>query len=118
VVRPPGTGTETWNSKASVRRRLGRSSARSAVSKGPWGVRLLVEDDAQQGFVDLDAPVVLDEAELPELVHEVVHARARGPPPSRQGPPGKPSPPSVAAAPPCRSVPAEGGHAPAVSRSS
>src|SRR4029453_19687267 len=79
VVRPPGTGTETWNSKASVRRRLGRSSARSAVSKGPWGVRLLVEDDAQQGFVDLDAPVVLDEAELPELVHEVVHARARGP---------------------------------------
>ena len=39
---------------------------------------LIVQDDRQQGTIDRDIAVVLDESELPELVHEEVHAGARG----------------------------------------
>src|SRR5271168_5412334 len=39
---------------------------------------LFVEDDGQQGFVDLDSAVVLDEAEFPEFIHEEIHAGTRG----------------------------------------
>jgi hypothetical protein len=35
--------------------------------------------DTQERVVDLQATVVLDEAQLPKLVHEEVHARAGGP---------------------------------------
>ena len=38
---------------------------------------LIVQDDRQEGMIDLEAAVVLDEPELLELVHEEVHARAR-----------------------------------------
>lgn len=45
-----------------------------AVSRG----RSIVQDHSQQGVVDLEAAVVVDEPEPPELVHEEVHARAGG----------------------------------------
>jgi hypothetical protein len=42
-------------------------------------VGLLVQDNTQEGIVDLDlAVVVLDEAQLPEFVHEEIDSRARG----------------------------------------
>src|SRR5687768_15194657 len=52
---------------------------RNCTAATPWtGVRSLVQDDAEQGAVDLEAgSVVVDEAELAELVHEEVDARAR-----------------------------------------
>jgi hypothetical protein len=34
---------------------------------------LVVEDDIEEGAVHVDAPVVLHEAELPELIHEETH---------------------------------------------
>src|SRR5437879_11202254 len=37
---------------------------------------LVVQDNAQQGAADLQVAIVVDEAELPELVHEDVHTRA------------------------------------------
>ena len=37
-------------------------------------LKSVVKDDAQQGSVDLQAAVVLDEAELAEFVHEEIHA--------------------------------------------
>ena len=91
--RPAGSSAECPTARGKGGHATGRSSTVRALVAGPECRRsrqalarveqppslLLVEDDAQQGFVDLDAPVVLDEAELPELVHEVVHARARGP---------------------------------------
>ena len=40
-------------------------------------LKSVVKDDAQQGSVDLQAAVVLDEAEFPEFIHEEVDARAR-----------------------------------------
>ena len=40
------------------------------------GALEIVQDDAQQGAVDLQAAVVVDEAQLPKLVHEGVDARA------------------------------------------
>ena len=38
----------------------------------------VMENDSEEGAVDLEYPVVLDESELAELVHEVVDAGARG----------------------------------------
>ena len=38
---------------------------------------LLVQNDSQKGLVDLDFAVVLDEAQLPELVHEHIDPRTR-----------------------------------------
>ena len=37
----------------------------------------VVEDDAQQGAIDLKAAVVLDEAHFLELIHEEIYAGAR-----------------------------------------
>src|SRR5882762_11914853 len=38
---------------------------------------LLVQDNTQEGIVDLDLAVVLDEAQFPELVHEKIDPRPR-----------------------------------------
>jgi hypothetical protein len=35
---------------------------------------LFVQDNGEKGFVDLDFTIVLDETQLPELVHEQIHA--------------------------------------------
>lgn len=40
---------------------------------------LVVDDDGQEGGIDLEAAVIFDEAELLELVHEKVHAGPGGP---------------------------------------
>jgi hypothetical protein len=37
------------------------------------GSRGVVQHDAQEGLVNLDAAVVIDEAEFPELVHEEIY---------------------------------------------
>ena len=34
---------------------------------------LIVKDDIEEGTVDVDATVVIQEAQIPELVHEVSH---------------------------------------------
>ena len=34
---------------------------------------LVVEDDIEEGTVDVDATIVLQEAQLPELIHEVTY---------------------------------------------
>jgi hypothetical protein len=39
---------------------------------------LLVQDNTQEGTVDVDLPVVFDEAQSPEFVHEKIHPRACG----------------------------------------
>src|ERR1700722_12795843 len=74
----------------SARRRAiiipGRSSRRSRNLRGGTfrrpesvpDVRLLVEDDAQQGAMDLQVAIIVDEAQLPKLVYEFAHPRARG----------------------------------------
>ena len=49
---------------------------RRAIGNVP---QLVSQDDAEERVVDLQLPVVFDEPELPELVHEEIHARARGP---------------------------------------
>jgi hypothetical protein len=41
---------------------------------GEERVALLVQDHCQQGLVDLDLPVVFDEAQFSEFVHEEIHA--------------------------------------------
>jgi hypothetical protein len=41
--------------------------------------RSVAQHDTEKGVVDLQPAVVLDEPELPKLVHEEVHTRARGP---------------------------------------
>src|SRR5229473_7546614 len=38
---------------------------------------LLVQDNTQEGIVDVDLAVVLDEAQLPEFVHEKIDSRPR-----------------------------------------
>ncbi len=38
----------------------------------------VVQDDAQERSIDLNSSVVLDETQLPELVHEQIDPRARG----------------------------------------
>ena len=38
---------------------------------------LLVEDNTQEGIVDVDLAVVLNEAEFPEFVHEKINTRPR-----------------------------------------
>ena len=35
-------------------------------------VNLVVQDNAEEGIVDVDLPVVLDEAQSPEFVHEKI----------------------------------------------
>ena len=37
-----------------------------------------MQDDFEEGFIDRDFTVVLDETEFPEFVHEEIHARTGG----------------------------------------
>ena len=39
--------------------------------------RLLVEDNTQEGFVDLKSAIVMNEAQFPEFVHEKIDASPR-----------------------------------------
>jgi len=48
------------------------------------GRGLIVDDDVQQGRVDVQPTVILDEAELPEFIHEEIDARACRADPRRQ----------------------------------
>src|SRR5271167_1438480 len=41
-------------------------------------LKLIVEDDAEERGIDLQAAIVFDEAELAEFVHEEIDAGARG----------------------------------------
>ena len=45
----------------------------------------VLQDGAQQGTVDREDAVVLDEAEFPEFIHDEVHARACRPDHVREG---------------------------------
>ena len=44
-----------------------------------YGRPLVVEDDIQEGTVNLQAAVIFDEAQLPKLVHEETHPGSRCP---------------------------------------
>ncbi len=54
-----------------------RSLSQGVVPFSP-DLRLIVENDAQQRAVDDHIAVVLDEAQLPKLVHEKADTRPRG----------------------------------------
>jgi hypothetical protein len=48
-----------------------------------WGLlrqklRLLVQDDTEEGIVNVKAAIVMNEAEVPEFIHEEVDPAARG----------------------------------------
>jgi hypothetical protein len=46
----------------------------------PIGMKLwclLVQDNTQEGFVDLKSAIVMNEAQFPEFVHEQIHPGAR-----------------------------------------
>ncbi len=53
---------------------LPAAAVRSSFMRSPIRTAGVAQDNAEQGAVNLDAAVVLDEPELPELVHEKVHA--------------------------------------------
>jgi len=40
-------------------------------------VNLLAQDNTQQRFVDVDLTVVLDEPQIPELIHEIIDSGPR-----------------------------------------
>jgi hypothetical protein len=44
----------------------------------PRDLRIVVQDHIQQGIVDLQLPVVIDESQFAELVHENIDPRTRG----------------------------------------
>jgi hypothetical protein len=55
-----------------------RQSRQPSKSLFPPELWIVVQDHVQQRVVDLQNPVVLDEPELAEFVHEPAHARPRG----------------------------------------
>ena len=60
--------------------RLCRHAAARRLARGRIrGRASVVRDDAEDGRVDRDAVVVRDEPEVPELVHEEIHACPRRP---------------------------------------
>ena len=52
---------------------------RTATTDYLYGRPLVVEDDIQEGAMHLQAAVVVDEAQLPKLVHEQTHPGSRRP---------------------------------------
>ena len=72
--------------KAGILTRRTQSSQRNEYEQADdWESRQLdrgsssfVQNNSQQGFVDLDFSVVFDEAEFSEFVHEEIYARTRG----------------------------------------
>jgi hypothetical protein len=46
-------------------------------SYSSFDLRLIVQNNAQQRAVDFDAAVVINEAQLPKLVHEMAHTGPR-----------------------------------------
>jgi hypothetical protein len=42
-----------------------------------FNLRLIVQNNVQQGTVDLNVAVVINEAQLPKFVHEKAHTRSR-----------------------------------------
>jgi predicted PurR-regulated permease PerM len=59
-------------------RDAGATLVASTLSESRTYLHSILQDDGQEGVVDLQAAVVFDESELPKLVHEEVDARARG----------------------------------------
>ena len=43
------------------------------VRPGFYRIRLVVQDDTEEGAVHVDATIVFQEAQLPELIHEETH---------------------------------------------
>jgi len=69
VIRPTSSGSDCNERRAHRHQTARVESLRSRQS--------VAQDHAQERVVDLQAAVVLDESELPKLVHEEVHARTR-----------------------------------------
>ena len=65
----PDPAIERFGGSNAARRREATHLRRSAIGRGS-----LVQHDAQEFMVHLEAAVVLDEAELPKLVHEEIDA--------------------------------------------
>jgi hypothetical protein len=67
-------GWGAWRGYASslVAVRLRRVSRRLR-----FNLRLIVQNDVQQGTVNLDMAVVINKAQFPKFVHEKTHARSR-----------------------------------------
>ena len=63
---------------------LGFCAATSSIRRGrnilnvvSSNLRIIVQNDTQQRAVDLQVAIVIDEAQFPEFVHEMAHARTR-----------------------------------------
>src|SRR6476469_9964202 len=52
---------------------------RSSSRRPPTANRLIVQDHAEEGSIDFEIAVVIDEAEISELVHEEIDARTGRP---------------------------------------
>jgi hypothetical protein len=78
-TRPPGRSFSRFIHARVLRRRAELARPRRAWPESLRSAQSVAQDHTQKRVVDLQAAVVLDESELPKLVHEEVHARTRRP---------------------------------------